>query len=464
MSVTEELAKEVVRAKFEDIPQNAVERIRDGILDTVGVTFLGYANVGKPFVEYAKKFGAGVPESTIIGDGSKVSCMYGAVANSSMTGGTDFSEIGPGYGALTNLVQSTIAVGERVGASGKDLITAVALAYDINGRFHRAAYPLSFIHGEGPKKDTSFPERGSHRHHPACIAIAASKLLGLDEGETYSAICIAWHYTPVRTGRQSGLPSMASRRESFSVGSCLWGIQAAQLAQSGFGGSPDVVENEDFYDLDSMLASPSPYYYPGNELHLKAWICSRGVHPGLHATMDIIKEQGLRPEEIQEIRFKAKRLYMRRPFDNPAPTEYGTAIHSIPWAFAMAILGYEPGPDWLTAERLKDPKALALAKKVKLLELPKATQIWESGVKITNEGPNEAEVVARGKVFKKTRTYGEAIGSSLNPMPMEHLQRKFKANAAPVIGQGQSEQLVDALSKLENQSDIRTITRLFKPL
>ena len=41
MTVTQDLAKEVVRAKFEDIPQKAVERIRDGILDDVGIAFLG---------------------------------------------------------------------------------------------------------------------------------------------------------------------------------------------------------------------------------------------------------------------------------------------------------------------------------------------------------------------------------------------------------------------------------------
>ena len=463
MSVAEELAKEVVRTKFEDIPQKAVERTRRGIFDTIGVTFLGYPNAGKPFIDYAKSMGVGPPESTIIGDGSKTSCMYAAGVNAQMAQSTDFTEIGPGHSALTNMVQTSIAVAERVGASGKDLITAVALAYEINGRFHRAAYPLELIRGEGLQRDNSFIERGSHRHHPASAAITAAKLLGLIEAQVYSAIGIAWHYTPLRSGRPSGLPSVAQRGEAQGLETCHWGIQAALLAQNDFGGPPDVVENEEFYDLNSVVSSPSPFYYAGNELHLKPWISSRGTHPGLSAMLDIVKEERIRPEEIEEVRFKAKRLYMQHPFDNPEPLNYREAVNSIPWAFAMALLGYEAGPEWLTERRLKDPKARALSKKVKILELPRATEIWESGVKITNDGPNEVEVVVKGKVFAKARTYGESPGSSLNPMPLEWLERKFKANATPVIGQGQSEQLVDALSKLENQSDIKTITRLFKP-
>ena len=102
-----------------------------------------------------------------------------------------------------------------------------------------------------------------------------------------------------------------------------------------------------------------------------------------------------------------------------------------------------------------------MAKKVKVEELPRATEIWDSGVRYSNEGPNEVEIVAKGKVYKKVSTYGEAQGSSLNPMPKERLERKFKANSTPVIGEKQSAELFGMLSRLEEQKDVRNITKLF---
>ena len=354
MGVTQELAKQIVNAKFEDIPEKAVDRIRRGILDDIGVGFLGYHMDPRvpPLIEYAKEIGGGVQGSTIIGDGTKVSSVLAAGVNAQITSGTDFQETGPGGHALSNLVQTGVAVADRVGASGKDLITAVALAYDINGRFARAAFPLELIHGKLPKRDASFP--GHFKHYGATAAITAAKLLGLDEQQVNQAIGIGWYFSPhpSATGMLSG--------GVFNLGACNWGIQAALLAQKGFEGPSDFIEIESRHDLAPLLSSPSPYYYPEKELQLKLWIASRGTHPGISAAVDIVKEEGIRVEDIEEIRFRAKRFYFQHPFSVAEPSGYWEATNSIVWAFAMALLGYEPGPEWLTEERTQRPCSTGL--------------------------------------------------------------------------------------------------------
>ena len=457
MGVTQQLAKEVVNTKFDDIPEKAVERIRRGILDSIGDAFLGYSNVGEHLVRYAKDIGDKIPESTLIGDGSKVSCAVAAGINAQLGQSTNFTPHGgPGGSVLSSFVHTGLAVAERVGAtSGKDLITAVALAFEINARFHRAAFPVGIIYGEVPKRDTSF--LGSQRHHVAVAAITAAKLLGLEEEQVNRVMGIAWYFGPQPSAALHEL-----KRAMSSLGLCHWGIQAALLAQHGFEGPQDFIESEGHHDLDRVVESPSPYYYTGNELHIKPYISSRGTHPGISAAVDIVKEEGINLEDIEEIRFKAKRLYFQYPFDNPEPTEYWDTLHSVQWAFAMALMGYQAGPEWLTEERRKDPVARTLSKKVKLLELPRATEIWESGVQYVNEGPNEVELVAKGKVYKRTRTYGEAPGSSLNPMPEEWLERKFKANSTPVIGEAQSQELFQMLGRLQEHNNLTEITHLFK--
>lgn len=459
MSVTKQLAKEVVLTKFDDIPDKAVERIRRGILDSIGDAFLGHSNVGEFFLPYAKGLGESIPESTIVGTGLKVSCVVAAGINAQLGQSTNFTPHGgPGGSVLSSFVHTGLAIGERIGTTnGQDLITAVALAFEINARFHRAAFPVGIIYGEVPKRDTSF--LGSQRHQVLAAALTAAKLLGLNEDQVNRTMGIAWYFTPQPSAALHEL-----RRAMYNLGICHWGIHAALLAQHGFQGPDDFIESEGRHDLDRIVESPSPYYYTSNELHIKPYISSRGTHPGISAAVDILKEEDINIEDIEEIRFKAKRLYLKYPFDNPEPTTYWDTLHSVQWAFAMALIGYQAGPEWLTKERLKDPIARNLSKKVRLLDLPSASAIWESGVQYVNEGPNEVEIVANGKVYKKTRTYGEAPGSSLNPMPQEWLKRKFQANSIPVIGEKQCNHLFELLNTLEKQETMQGITRFFSPL
>lgn len=425
--------------------------ITDGILDSIGIDFLGYLKDGDRFTQYADAAGLGTPESTIVGSGKKVSSMIAAGINHAMGQTTDFFDGGPSHPALCNLGPAGMAVAERVGATGTQLITAVALGYEMSARFHRAAFPLGLATGELPPKDHSFP--GETRHRAATVAVVASKLLALNAEQTQNALGIAWYLTP--------LPAVGLRRGSYGLGFCQWGIQAALLAQNNFEGPNDAIERENFYDLNALAASPSPFYHASTEMHLKPWISSRGNQPGLHAALEIIEEEGLTVKEIESITLKAKKLYFDPEYVTTTPKTYFEGTFSIPWLFAMAILGYQAGPEWLTDERFNDPEALSLAAKVKVAELPEATFVWDSGVKIYNDAPNEVEISARGRIFKKRKTYGATLGSALNPMPQEQLEAKFKANATPVIGKAQSEELVKLLGNMATEKNVRNITKLF---
>ena len=80
MSTTRQLIKELIGTEFEDIPSAAVEKIKWAILDDVGIAFQGYAMQGQTLVDYARDAG-GPPESTVVGDGAKVSAGVAAGVN-----------------------------------------------------------------------------------------------------------------------------------------------------------------------------------------------------------------------------------------------------------------------------------------------------------------------------------------------------------------------------------------------
>ena len=97
MSVTRDLIRTFTNASFDQIPQPAIEITKQAILDDVGIGLLGYSMAGEPIIDYAKTVGGGVSESTLIGDGTKVSSLVAAGANAQMAFDTDFNETGPGH-------------------------------------------------------------------------------------------------------------------------------------------------------------------------------------------------------------------------------------------------------------------------------------------------------------------------------------------------------------------------------
>jgi 2-methylcitrate dehydratase PrpD len=454
-TATHQLTQEIVAARFEDIPPKALQQVKHSILDDVGIAFMGYTMGGAPLIDYAKDVGGGREESTLIGDGTMVSAIAASAINAQMAYDTDFNETGPGHHILSALAQTAIAIGERVGASGKDVITAVAIGYEMSGRFMQAALPGEQTGNLSSKKQI-----------PMCIAITAGKLLGLDETQLNHALGASWYFSP-QPSDFLWRNVWWKRIGMFLIGHCTLGVQSALLAQKGYECLPDIIDREVFYVADRLKSSPSPYYYPAEKLHLKPWISSRGTQTALQAILELVERENVSPEQIEAINLIDRQMYLAFPFNNPEPKEYWDAIYSLQWQYAMAILGYTAGPDWFTSERLSDPKAIALSKKVNITMDSVATDIYTRSRYVGAEFDNYAttvELVANGKTYTNQKTRSETLGSAQNPMSQDQLEAKFQHLAGYVIGNNQAKELVALLANLDNQDNISNITKLFVPI
>jgi 2-methylcitrate dehydratase PrpD len=452
MGITHHLAKEVVQAAFKDIPLTAATRVKHALLDDVGIAFLGYSMAGGPLIEYAKDIGGGRPESTLIGDGSKVSCVTAASVNAQMAYDTNFEETGPGHHAFSPHAQTALAIGQRVGASGQDIIAAIAIGYEINGRFQRALLPYNVVGGTQGK-----------RHIPITVAMTAGKLLGLDAVQLNHAIGIAWYFQP-QPSEFNWRNLWWKRLGNPHIGFCHMGIQAALLAQKGFEGPIDIIDKEVFYDLDRLTHSPSPYHYPANELHMKPYMTSRPNHPGIQAALEIVTDEGLDPTEIEEIIYRGPELTSIYPFNNPEPTEYWDAIYSVQWAFAAALLGYQPGRDWYSPQRLQDATIRAIALRVRTEVSSAVADLDPAGTTNVGERPvNEVEIIARGKSFSRWKTGDQTLGSPTTPMSKEQLTKKFTTQVASIVGERQSSDLLSLLFDLEQQANLDKVAVLLGP-
>ena len=143
---------------------------------------------------------------------------------------------GPGLHAGPLVVHTALAMGQRTGAGGADMLTAIALGYDLNARsFHLA--PASLPQTQGTPQTRIFD------HLNMVGAAVAAKLLGLDIGTTADALSMAWEF-PMRR-RLYLKPKVPKRVSAFPMGHLFTarvGVQAALMARHGY---PNLVDEID---------------------------------------------------------------------------------------------------------------------------------------------------------------------------------------------------------------------------
>ena len=452
MFTTKGMIKELIGTKFEDIPPAVVEKIKWAILDDVGITFQGYNMAGKVLADYAKDAG-GRPESTVVGDGVKVATAVAAGVNAAMGYDSDYNESGSGH-VLNRINSTAIAVGERLGSSGREIITAEAAVYELNGRFMDAAKAHDYLGG-----------LMASRHAILIAALVCGKLMKIDETQMNSLIGLAWMIPPPEGIGSLVGPSIRNRVGTANILTCQVGVQAALLAKNGFGGPLDVLEKVNVYDLERLSTSPASYHYAMERLYLKTWPSTHSTHQPIDNVTSILKDERVQLDQIEQIKvFLRHDTFHHHPWSTE-PKDYFDAIYSIPWSITMAILGYEPGPAWFTQERFKDPKVLDLVRRVKIVKEERPPQPGEQvSTKLTPLPSQRQRVevsVKEGRNYTRESIYIDLKGGPKRPHSKEELEAKFRRLVTPVIGKDLTEELFVGLSRLEEIGDIRDLTKLY---
>ena len=443
MGITNLLVEELLGARLDDIPERAQERMQRLIVDTVGNTYGGLPVSGRELISYARDVG-GKPEAAVLGGGFKTSGQLAAGVNAQLARSLDFEETGPGIHIGPSLIHTVLALGQRVGADGAEMLATACAVYEINGRFHYARY-----------------DGDIQRHINLCLAMAASRLLGLDAAAANLAVGLCWGY-PVRRSQLLSPPE-PKRISHLGMGNlflCHDGIQAAMLALHGYGEMPDELERRaGEYDLDSMGSSPGSFSYTADEIQLKPWPSSRLSQGGIQLTIELMEEHGLEVGDIERITVHLPDIYLRPHQYEPAPRTYWEGIYSVQWGTALGILGVTPGHEWFTDERFADPAARGLAARIEIVEDPVGTEVFAA--RRFHEVPNTVELRAGGRTYTKSVVMSRVLGSPGRPMPAGMIEDKFHRLADPAIGPGRAKRLLEALGDFRSISDANELADLF---
>lgn len=464
--VTERLANFTVRASFDDLPQEVVEKTKLILLDDIGCALGSYVvDRARVAVNFAKKCG-GNPQASIIGS-HRTSCDLAAFVNGELINALDYDCVGPISGHVTPYVTPPcLAVAEQVHASGKELITALALAHEIGGRF------LSSLVGHMvPRDEPPYYEESPRFSHSFTIfggAAGAGKLLDLDARELSNVFGIVGASVPVPAGTKwvhITEPVIMVKYNAWSGWVARLATTAALLAETGFTGDSTILDGEwgfwnivgsPFFKVENLLGGLGEIWHI-RDVQFKLYPCCYGNHPGIEAIDRIVRKHSIKPEEIEQILAKVDPFLMtpvrmRTEIATFADTQF---LNTYIFAVAAYYVG-SPGPEWQMPATFSRPAIRALMERVKMELHPRLSDLMAAKIR-AGKPPHFwdtlVEIRARGERFSEEISAPK--GSASNPLTEAELLEKFRHNASySMITSRRAEEIIEATSELDKVDDI----------
>jgi 2-methylcitrate dehydratase PrpD len=443
-----ELSEFVAHTRLDQLPPVVVEQARTILLDTLGAMLAATAvrySAGAILHRYTQALG-GTPESTLLGSGDRTSCVNAALYNGTLGYYSDIESHHPGaiMHAAAIVVPTALAMAEREGCSGGDLLTAIVLGIDIACRVSNAIGP------------TALYRRGLH---PTCVAgcfgsaAAAGHLLRLDPQSlrrawgltgTQASGLLAWETDDTENSRPLN-PGIAARN----------GTTAALLASFGFGGPPDIFDGK-FNVFGAYADTPRPERLTEqlgknfliNELAIKRYACCAFLHPGLDGLDEILVEHNLPASEVDAIRLRFPSSGVALIDDNPLRSHNAQYILSIYTLERKVII------DDILLDRRPEPAIANILDKVSVF----------GDDDLDSEFPERytsvIEVDANGSTVSRRVPY--AKGCPENPLEAPELEAKFRKLTNEVMVDGAAEQLIAMVDRIAFAPSVEPLISLLR--
>ena len=432
------LARYAADLRYEDLPEDIVRTAKRTILDTLGCAFGGYtAGPSQIAIKLASDVNA-KRGATVLCNGIKTSPDLAAFANGVMIRYLDFNDafvsLTHGAGHPSDTIAALLAAAELTERSGRDLITATVLSYEV---FCKIADTFDYL-GSGVDHSTMTG---------FATVVGASRLMGLSLEQMVHAIGITvGGNTAIRQGRADTLSNWkafaaadASRKAIFS----------AQLAQSGMTGPSNVFEGRlGFFNLISH--KPTAPLQLGQPYGIRRAFTKRfplGQFSQTAAQAAVEAKQFVRnPDEIQEINIRVSRSAIKIMADSPdkwQPQTHETADHSIPYAVSLVLMYGRIEPEYYEDPYLHDQRLLDLVNRVKCMPSDEADSS-EHEFNLC-----ELEIVLKSGERKTVRVEYHR-GHFKNPMTDGEMEEKFRSMAHKHLSAHRVDSLLRQLWALES--------------
>jgi 2-methylcitrate dehydratase PrpD len=360
-TATAGLAAAITALRYEDLPPGLVTIARQCLLDVLGTTVAGSRTPAGRIA--AGALGAdGGGSCTVVGRPERLPAYAAALVNGTAGHALDFDDVISSVGHPTVAVApALLAVAERTGASGRDVLTAFVAGVETQARIADAVGPEHYARGF--HSTATFGSYGA--------AAAAGRLLGLAAGAMTAALGIAGTQA---AGLKAVFGTMCKPLHAGKAASN--GVLAADLAAAGFTSADDIIGDPQGFaatqsDRLDAAGLSVPFGAPWRlwDLRFKVHAACFLTHAAIDSLLGMSTSDGLGASDVDRIEVAVPPGHL----NVCGIVEPRTGLEgkfSLRHTAALALLAHAAGPDLFTDERVADPAAVALRARVEVVPDP----------------------------------------------------------------------------------------------
>jgi 2-methylcitrate dehydratase PrpD len=432
----ERLAGWACALRFEELPANVVERAKVVLMDDLGAILGGSLEPEVAAIRRQRMDMAGPGRSTILAPGlPQVDACTAAEVNG--TAGC-WLELDEGYrlapchaGVYT--IPAALATAEDRRASGRELLLALVVAYEVVTRFARAyQFPAGVLHSHGVLS-------------PIASAAATAKLLGHGRDAWLASLTSAISMASAAPLRYATGGALA--RNLWTGLGARAGMAAAAYAPAGVGGLPGAAQQV-FAEALHATCEPAEMTrglgesYAISAGYHKRFACCQYAHSALGALLEL---RARRPDEdwaASVARVDVETHPSGLALNDRRPATTLGAKFSIPHAVAATLVLGTGGRQAFTRAALDAKRVAALRDRVTLAP-------FEPILAWPNDRP--ARITVRFEDGSlETATCMNAPGDPVNPLSMDDLRGKFTELAEEALGSGAAAPVIAAVFALDH--------------
>jgi len=446
VDITGQLARHMAGARDLKLAPDVAREGKHRILDTLAAMVSGsHLPPGEMAIAFARAQG-GTAEATVLTTDIRTSAVNAALVNGMFAHADETDDFEPVTKAHpgSHVVPAALAMAEREGRSGAELLAAVTLGYDVCCRFLLALGP-DLVRGSHRSAEGTSSTMGA--------AAAAASLARLDEkGMRYALSYAAQQVSGIWSWVRDA--SHVEKAFDFSGMGARNGVTAAIMTQMGFSGVWDVLDGE-HNALIALSSEPRPEQMVAGlgsrffvmETAIKPFSVGYPIQAPLDAFLTLRREHKLSADNVERIVVKLPEDGARIVNDRSMPDV--NCQHIIALALVEGAVSFEDSHSY---ERMKDPKVQAAKARVQL---------------IADKALMDPAAPRSGRVEVTLRD-GQTVshftrhppGTKENPLSTERVNEKARTLMTPVLGLDRTEDLIRRVNALEQLSDVRELRPL----
>jgi 2-methylcitrate dehydratase len=454
-TLAHQLAEYACALRYEDLSPAVVHEVKRRVIDSFGCA-LGAWNA-EPCViarKVASDFSAR-HSSTIIGTNHKAPPDWTAFANGCAIRYFDYNDtyLSKEPAHPSDNISAALAIAESIGADGRELITAIALAYEVQCRFCDAAS----IRARGWDHVT---------YGTFSTALACARLMNLDPTKTRHAVNIAG--VAGAAMRQARVGELSHWKGVAFATAARHGVFSALLARAGITGPGPIFEGQMGFEkqLGVSLGNVGEKFtvpFPKTEhgpaamilnTSIKYWPAEYHSQSAIEAAL-FLRKQIDRLAEVKSVTIESHDAAVDIIGSEPEkwrPRTRETADHSLPYITAIALIDGEVTNEQFEPERFKDPEVWKFLENVKVERNAELSAMYPGAV------ANIVHVeLADGP--RLTRRVDYPLGHAKNPLKDSEVEEKFCRLVLPVLGKERTKKILDFVWKLDEAENVDDLVK-----